>query len=155
MSHVATIEIEIKDLEALGSACEALGLELVHGQKTYNWYGRSVGDSPLPAGFTVEELGKCEHAIRIKGTSMNGKVDHRMPYEIGIAKRRDGREGYALLWDTWNGGNGLVEKVGDTRAMGLVQGYSTEVAVRHMQRKGYRVVKREVKDGHIYITTQK
>jgi hypothetical protein len=32
MSHVATIELEIRDLEALKAACRVLGLEFVAGQ---------------------------------------------------------------------------------------------------------------------------
>jgi hypothetical protein len=45
LSHVASIELEIRDLEALGKAAKSLGLELVRNQKTYRWFGRSVGDS--------------------------------------------------------------------------------------------------------------
>ena len=68
MSHVATINIEVKDLDALGIAAGRIGLELVRGQKEYRWYGQSVGDYPLPAGLTEADLGVCEHAIRIAGT---------------------------------------------------------------------------------------
>ncbi len=44
MSHVATIEIQIKDLAALKQAAKDLGLEFRENQKTYRWYGYSVGD---------------------------------------------------------------------------------------------------------------
>lgn len=156
MSHVASIELEIRDLEALRLACEPLGLELVIGQRTYNWYGRSVGDTALPAGFTKEELGLCEHAIRIKGTNMNGKINPGSPYEIGLATRRDGKAGYTLLWDTYRGGGGIVEKVGGEKAEKLCQGYAVEVAMRIAKRQGFRVVKKEVRtDGSIAIVTQR
>lgn len=156
MSHVASIELQILDLDALSAACESLGLELCKNQRTYNWYGRSVGDTPLPAGFTRDDLGKCEHVIRMKGTAMNGQIDARMPYEIGIVARRDGKPGYALMWDTYKGGGGLVEKVGGEKAERLCQGYAVETAVRIAKRQGFRVVKREVRsDGSISIVTER
>lgn len=156
MSHVATIDLEIKDLDALALACEPLGLELVRGQKAYNWYGRSVGDSPLPVGFTAQDLGKCDHVIRIKGTTLNGRIDNRMPYEIGLATRRDGKAGYTLMWDTWQGGHGLVHRVGGEKAEALKQGYATEVAVRIAKREGFRVVKREIRtDGSVAVVVQR
>jgi len=63
MSHVAMIDLTIDDLQSLRRAAERCGLELVE-QDTYEWYGYSVGDYPLPAGFTKEELGRCQYAIR-------------------------------------------------------------------------------------------
>ena len=69
MSHITTIELDIKDLDALKVAAEKLGLEFRRGQETYKWFGRSVGDSPLPAGFRKQDLGKCEHALRIPNNS--------------------------------------------------------------------------------------
>ena len=156
MSHVATLELEIRDLDALAAACEPLGLELIRDQKIYNWYGRSVGDSALPVGFTAEDLGKCDHVIRIKGTKMNGEINHRMPYEIGLVTRRDGKAGFCMMWDTYMGGGGLVEKVGGESADLLRQGYAVEVAVRIAKRQGFRVVKKEVRsDGSIAIVTER
>jgi hypothetical protein len=131
MSHVATIEIEIRDLDALDAAARSLGLELVRGQTTYKWYGRHVGDYPLPAGFTREDLGRCDHAIRVPGNNQ--------AYEIGVVKRRDGRPGYVLLWDFWRGGYGLVEKVGEN-ANRLKQAYAIEAAKRAAWRAGHRVL---------------
>jgi hypothetical protein len=103
MSHIAEVNLLVQDLNALHRACHRLGLELVRGQRTYRWYGRSVGDYPLPVGFAKNELGTCEHAIRIPGNDR--------AYEIGIVTRRDGKPGYALLWDFYQGGYGLVEPV--------------------------------------------
>ncbi len=33
MSHVATIELDVKDLDALSDACKSLGLELIRDKK--------------------------------------------------------------------------------------------------------------------------
>ena len=146
MSHVAKIEIEIKDLGALRSAAEKIGMELVEGQKAYRWYGRSVGDTKLPDGFTAAELGTCEHALRVKGNPS--------AYEIGVVARRDGGAGYTLLWDSWAGGYGLVEKVG-AKAEKLKQAYGVAVATRVALRAGYRVVGTMTRaDGRVELKLQ-
>ena len=74
MSHIAEVNLLVQDLNALHRACQRL--ELVRGQQTCRWYGRSVGDDPVPVGFAKEELGTSEHAIRIPGNDR--------AYEIGI-----------------------------------------------------------------------
>ena len=45
MSHVALVDVIIKDLDAVELACEDLGvLELIRNQPRFNWYGRWVND---------------------------------------------------------------------------------------------------------------
>jgi len=118
MSHVTTIECEIKDLEALKAACEKAGLEFRENQKTYKWYGTHVGDYPLPEGFTKEDLGKCDHAIGVPGK--------KGAYEIGVVKQGDK---YTMLWDFWNGGYGL-EAVAGKDCENVTDAYATEVALK-------------------------
>ena len=142
MSHVTQLEIEVKDLGALERACTALGLELVRDQQTYRWYGHSVGDTPLPKGFTANDLGKCQHAIRIPGDSR--------AYEIGVVPRRDGREGYTLLWDSWAGGYGMVAKVGQ-EAEKLSDQYSAQVAIAELMNDGFSVEQTTDQEGCIVI----
>jgi hypothetical protein len=114
MSHVAKIQVVIKDLKALKAACAQIGLELVEGQKQYAWYGKHVGDYPLPEGFTAADLGKCDHAIRVIKQPLrpDGTAHYRSAYEVGVVKNKDS-EGYTLLWDFWAGGYGLQEAIGD------------------------------------------
>lgn len=119
MSHVAIVEVEIKDLNALERACANLGLKLNLGKKTYKWYGRSVGDYPLPTGFAAKDLGKCEHAISIPGNNR--------AYEIGVCKARDGKNSHILMWDFWSGGYGMQKKAGND-CEALVHEYAKEVA---------------------------
>jgi hypothetical protein len=68
-SHVAKVKCDIRDLEALDAAARRCGLILKRGQKHYRWYGRSVGDTPLPEGYTAAMLGKCDHALAIPGNT--------------------------------------------------------------------------------------
>lgn len=142
MSHVVKIELQITDLEALRVACEALGLELRHGQRTYRWYGRTEGAGhDLPAGFTEADLGHCDHAIAVKGQSS--------AYEVGIAKRRDGRPGYVMLADFVD--YRLTDKIGQG-ATRLKQQYGAAVSSRTLQRQGFRVQQRITADGKIVLS---
>lgn len=142
MSHVATIDIHIKDLESLEKACQSLGLTLNKGKKSYKWFGRSVGDYPLPAGFSKEELGKCEHAI-----SVNGKPG---AYEVGVCQRRDGKPGFTLLWDFWKGGYGLEQAIGGG-ACKLKQYYAAQVSLKVLRRQGMRCELKVQQNGALKI----
>lgn len=124
MSHISRIELQIKDLEDLKRACGRLGLEFLENQKTYSWYGRWVGDTPLPEGISVSDLGKCDHAVRVPGAQ----------YEIGVVKKE---RTYILLWDFWYRG-GLEAKLGKNAGK-LKQAYAIERVRKEGTLKGYRV----------------
>ncbi len=145
MSHVAQMEIDILDLDALATAAKRLGMELVKNQVKYKWYGHHVGDYPVPEGFTPQDLGMCLHAIRIPGDDK--------AYEIGVVKRRDGKPGYQLMWDFWKGGFGLMDKIGETGGL-LKQAYGVQVAKKQMLRDGYRVTETKDKQGNILLNFQ-
>lgn len=147
MSHVSTIEVEVKDLAALRDAAERCGCEFVEGQKTYRWYGRHVGDYPLPQGFAASDLGHCEHAIRVKGGNAQA-------YEVGVVKRRDGKPGYTLLWDFWAGGHGLQKAIGNN-GQELTQNYAACAAIRAAKRLGYRVQEKKLATGEIQLVAQR
>lgn len=126
-SHVATIDCEIRDLDALEIACRRLGLEFRHGQQTYRWFGEFVGDAPLPKGMTAEDLGKCDHAIAVP--------DNDRAYEIGVRQNEDGT--YTLAWDFFNGGYGLETIVGGRDSKKLVAEYSVAVAENAAKVQGW------------------
>ena len=138
MSHVAKIELEINDLDALKAACQRLGMEFRCGQTSYAWYGEYVGDYPLPEGLTVRDLGKCDHAIHVPDAA----------YEVGIL-RRDKK--YLLLWDFW--GEGGLERVLGHNAGRLKQAYAIERARREALRKGYRMTESRTKNGVRLVLT--
>lgn len=139
MSHIAKIEIEVRDLDTLEAACKRIGCALARGQTSYAWFGRSMSDYPLPEGFSVTDLGKCEHAVRVPGAS----------YEIGVVTRRDGREGYTMLWDSW--GSGGLERVLGKNAGRLVQAYGVEAATRAARRAGHHVTETTQADGSVLL----
>lgn len=129
MSHVCDMQLDIHDLAALEEAAKSIGLELVRGQTQYKWYGTHMGDYPLPAGFTKADLGQCDHTIRIPG--------HGEAYEIGVVKRKDGKPGFQLIWDFWQGGYGLEAKIGKDGGL-LKQSYAAQATKKQMLREGYR-----------------
>lgn len=152
MSHVATIEIEITNLQDLKAAVAELGLEWAEGQQLYNWYGEHVGDYPLPAGFAIEDLGRCEHAIKL-GLQDRAEAYARhgvMPYEIGVVRRRDGKPGWALLWDFFAGGFGLEDKIGKDAGR-LKQAIATAASIRTMQAQGWRAQRKTLDNGTVQI----
>lgn len=88
MSHVVTLKTEIRDLDAAEAVIRELGGKLMRGQTTYKWWGRSMGDYPIPEGMTADQLGKCDHAIKVPGTE----------WEIGLVKNPK-TGGYRMVYD--------------------------------------------------------
>jgi hypothetical protein len=140
MSHIATVDLHIKELSSLKRAVESLGLEFRENKQTYKWYGQSYGS--VPAGFTKADLGKCIHAIGIPGNNKS--------YEIGVVNRRDGKDGYMLMWDFWNRGYGIEDVVGKDCGL-LKQAYSVEVSVDELYRQGYRVERDTNDEGDVIL----
>ena len=51
----------------------AWGWNLWKARRPIRWYGRLVGDYPLPSWVKVEDLGKCPHAIRVPGAILRDR----------------------------------------------------------------------------------
>jgi len=136
MSHITKIEIKVTDLTALKAACKRLNLQFIENQLTYRWYGSRVGNDPLPEGIAVEDLGKCDHAIKVPGAS----------YEIGILK--DGNR-YRLLWNNWTSG-GLEQVIGKDAGL-LKQAYGIEKTKSEARRKGYSLYETRHSNGAITL----
>jgi hypothetical protein len=124
MSHVAECKAELKSLDMIEAAAVRLGGQLMRDQKSYKWFGRWVGDSPMPKGMTQADLGKCDHAIRFPNAS----------YEVGVRTQKDGT--HSLAWDWWSAG-GLLPIMGDQNAGKFVQAYGLEAATKAARRRGY------------------
>ena len=96
-------------------------------QKTYTWYGRWVGDYPLPAGIQKDQLGTCDHAIKVPGCA----------YEIGVVKNNNH---YTLLWDSWE--SALRLKIGQDAGI-IKQAYTIEAVRQKAKLEGYRVIEKK------------
>lgn len=91
MSHVETVTTKITALDALLAAASDLQ-GIMRPAQTYRWYGRHVGDYPLPKGITVDDLGKCDFKITFPGIN----------YEVGVKLLPEGH--YTLLYDFYGNG---------------------------------------------------
>ncbi len=138
MSHISKIEVRIDSMEDLKAACKRLGFEFRQNQTTYKWYGKWVGDSPLPEGVTEEDLGKCHHAIHVPGCK----------FEIGIFSVNNH---FMLLWDDWYTG-GLKKKIGKHAGL-LIQAYSVAKIKREAIRKSYRITEKKTTQGIRLVLT--
>jgi len=143
MSHIASIDISITDLKALQAAARELGALWVEGKKTYNWYGQSVGDYPLPIGMTVDQLGKCDHVIALPGVR----------YEIGVVKLPNGN--YTLAFDFYgrhgqHDGEKLLAHFGDGLAK-IKQFYGLHKATIAAKLRGYSTSRKLAANGDIKL----
>lgn len=129
MSHITEMELLVEDADCLKSAAVEIGLE-VRDKRTYKWFGRYVGDSTLPAGVDVSQLGTCEFALGIPGDES--------AYEVGVVKRRDGL-GYTLLYDYWGPGRKMEAALGGRTGDRIRQEYALQVGIKDFKRQGLRV----------------
>ena len=148
MSHVKRLKAKIRFLECLAKAAERCGLVLVIGQVEYKWFGKFMGDSPLPAGYTKEELGHCTHAIR--NPNVNGST-----YEIGVVPTKDpGEEGWELLFDEWRPQDILDERTAGPGCERLLQFYAVEVTKAQAEACGYTWEEQPTPDGNILVLVE-
>jgi len=148
MSHLVAVKVKITDLEALAAACVNLGAALVRGVTTYNWFGQTMGDYPLPAGYTTADLGKCTHVIRIPGVH----------YEVGVVAKANGQ--FDLLFDFWgrpgssrHDGHRLKDEFGEGLCR-LVQHYNVERTARLCTQRGHQVSRVTQPNGTISLYAQ-
>lgn len=125
MSHITTIQVQVKDIEALKAACARLGVEFREGQRAFDWYGRAPQ--------------ACEHAIHVPGAR----------YEIGVVREGDH---YALHWDDYSEG-GLMAVLGE-KGQRLSQSYAVEAAKAEAARMGSSSWEESMADGSVRLHVQ-
>lgn len=142
MSHVVEIQIELRDLNAIRAAVKRLGGIWHENQQAYAWWGRSVGDYPLPEGVRKEDLGKCDHAFGFPGAD----------YEVGVIRKPNGQ--YRLQWDFYDTG-GLMPFMGNEQGHKFAQAYGIEKAKIEAKKNGYLASEKTLADGSIQLTMSK
>lgn len=153
MSHITDVKMKIRDLDALEEAVKELGLELRRDQKTYGWYGRFVNDSNRYGDLLPSEMGKCEHAIALKGSGPGGTSN----YEIGIRAAKDG-DGFSVYFDSWGSGQRLEAAAGKDLSR-LKQEYAIAVARRKAEKKlkpkGFTIERMKLDGGRVRLRMRK
>lgn len=118
MSHIASVDLELRDLDALAKAADHLGLELVRDCQTFNYYGGSR-DAAI-------------HKLRLKDAPAGA-------YEIGLRYTDASQKAYQPAWDTYGQhGQALVRAAGQD-CVELKKRYAAEVSAKELRRKGYSV----------------
>jgi hypothetical protein len=153
MSHISKCETQYKSLAEVKVAADVLGFLFMEDQKEHAWYGRMVGDSAegraTAAEFGIENLGKCDHALRLK--------DHKQgDYEVGVVRRDDGT--FALVYDSWGPGERLERAAGK----GLVrfkQEYGIAVTQARVEktlaRQGFKMTRENIGGGRVRVRLQR
>jgi hypothetical protein len=146
VSHVASVEALIKDLDILKEVGEKLGFEFMEGQKTHRWYGKFLDDwssdrAAVRKGVDPATFGKCDHALRIKARPGG--------YEVGITATGDGA--YRLVYDNFGGDGQAIEKIAGADLLWLRNEVQAEVAERSLRRSGYRVQREQITPEHIRL----
>jgi len=138
MSHIATVKTKFRDLDCIEQAAHRLGGKLARGQKQHRWFGQWVGDTPMPAGVSEQDLGHCDHAISFPGAK----------YEVGVVDQHDGT--FSLRWDYYGSG-GLMKHMGNANGDRFTQAYNVVTATRAATRKGYLPIERLKPNGDIEL----
>lgn len=136
------MELLIKDLEALRSACKDLGCTFIPNKHDYKWWGSHVGDYPLPEGMTKEEMGKCNHAIKVPGAD----------WEIGVVKEKDGKS-HKLIYDFYGGEGQKIHKVCGENLGKLKQRYTID-ALKNKVKDKKKIKEEQLEGKKVKITIE-
>lgn len=130
MSHIATVEVEFRDMDALAKACAKCGVELRQDQKTFKWYNGQV--TPCDAAIVHPNAKACQ---------------------IGVHKTDTGLK---IQFDPFMRGYGMQDAVAfedDIKGLGkLQQAYAVEVARKQAKRQGFAVRETVQADGRVKLT---
>jgi Protein of unknown function (DUF1257) len=137
MSHMTTVQTQLKDLDAVRAACAALGWTLVAQQPVRYYQG------PGP---------RCDYVLELTSEPQLART-----YNLGLLRQADGT--YQILCDNSMAGPVIREPGtlgGQTpRILGaLKQQYARAVLTRQARRLGARVIERQQADGTILLTMQ-
>ena len=152
MSHMAILKSRSRDLDALARAAAKCGGELVRDQKTHAWWGISVGDynaenSALRNGVSRDQLGTCDHAIRLKG--LPGENGQNGPWEVGVVDRP---EGFALIYDNYYTAGKQLESACGVEMKTLLNHFAAEVAMAELSMDGFNVTGSHVDaNGNVFV----
>ena len=125
MSHFATIQTQIKDIDALGCACDELGLRLVPDSTCRGYAG------------TVRQ---AAYAIKLRG-----------PYDIAVDPSPDKDGTYGLTTDWWDGH--VAKEVGANSGR-LLHSSGVHQTLRDAHLRGLRSTRRVEADGSILLTLE-
>jgi hypothetical protein len=123
MSHFTEIKTQIKDIEALRSACQEMGLPLLQNTEARGYY---------------ENKTKGDYVVRLKG-----------PYDLALNKQPDGT--FGITADLWQGHVEKEVGQGGLAYGKLLQLYGVHKATLEARKKGLSVLRRHQPNGSIKL----
>ncbi len=133
MSHISTVQVQIKNLRALATAARKMGCEFMRDQKTFKMWGGWQGKTKPVS---------CDHAIALKNAP-------RDAYEVGVI--RNGK-GWELQLDNFD--SKLTDRVGRDCAK-LTQEYAVamvEQEAAELVAQGWVLDRVDLPNGDVQIT---
>lgn len=119
MSHIASVNCQIKDLDALELAAQKFNARLVRGKTSFKAY---YGDTNT----------KCQHVVEM--------VDNPKGYSIGLRQKAQADEEYELACDFFDGS---LAKAFGPELVNLRNEYQVAVVQANLPR-GYRFQREDV-----------
>jgi hypothetical protein len=153
--HVVSLEIEMRDREALAEAAKRLGGTLHWDGKPFEWWGSWAGDTEVPRKLfasekewqRVKELPYREMAAYMKELLTKNAARISFPgcaWEVGIFEI----EGQLVpVWDYW----GLDGKALAAKCEPLAQAYGVALAELTAKRQGQVFQEIQETDGSITV----
>lgn len=144
MSHVDLHSKDIpftpKAIAALSDAVAAMGGALVKAD-TFNWWGTSVGDYPIPKGLTKEDLGKCEYRIEVPGTT----------WHIGVIRNPQDQSKMAFVFDFYGSRGKVLQQFAGADCNELTKQYQLHAVAAWAKSKGRQVSVQHADNGSILV----
>lgn len=136
MSHVASCDLVIKNLDILKRVVKEMGGTFVENKSTYKWYGKFLNDwnserAAVRKGIDPKDYGKCVHVIRPPGWREGD-------YEVGVAAAKGG--GFQLIYDNYSTG-AKIEKAFGADCDNLSQNYASELVYTTLKAAGHSVTR--------------
>ena len=125
MSHLVSINVEVRDLDALNAACRELKKSMVRAPQGQKVKGRTF------AGAMVE----CDAYIKLDG-----------PYDVLLNRQKDGS--YKMETDFWAGS--VAQEIGQGGKR-LIQLYGVCKAEATARKLGHAVSRQVLKNGSINV----
>lgn len=141
MSHLCTIKTEIRDIQTLREACQALGWQLCEGGKVRYFYGKGQ---------------ECDYTIEFNGVEKASYGLEKGKFNLGLVKSGTG---YEVLCDNAMSGSRMlaVDQQDEVTAgiMGkLKQAYAVAKVKKQAQKQRLRVKQTLNSDGSVNITLE-
>lgn len=126
MSHIATVQCKITDLDALEAAANVKGADLIRNVSTFK---------------SFQQGNRCAHKLKLR--------DNTEAFEVGVQAAAEGE--YTLGYDSWGSHGQALDRAFGSQLVDLRNEYLAVVAEKQLRSQGY-MVERAVERAQIRLT---